>query len=139
MLYCKGNGMGAYQGGTCNETDISVKLAYIAPWLQTQTALAKPGMGVDEGYMLCFNEMQRILAIKNRGDLLAIRCVNPYYSVYFAPRGARRMLAIGRQIAQQHLDAQDRLIGLMGEAGSGKSLLIKGMFPGLNLLTTITA
>ncbi len=64
---------------------------------------------------------------------MAIRYVNPYYSVYFAPRGARRMLAIGRQIAQQHLDAQDRLIGLMGEAGSGKSLLIKGMFPGLEL------
>ena len=25
--------------------------------------LAKPGMGVDEGYMIVFNEMQRILAL----------------------------------------------------------------------------
>jgi methylaspartate ammonia-lyase len=27
--------------------------------------LAKPGMGVDEGYMLVHNEMQRILALKD--------------------------------------------------------------------------
>ena len=26
--------------------------------------LAKPGMGVDEGYMIVFNEMSRILAIR---------------------------------------------------------------------------
>jgi len=25
--------------------------------------LAKPGMGVDEGYMIVYNEMQRILAM----------------------------------------------------------------------------
>ena len=30
----------------------------------TQT-LAKPGMGVDEGYMIMFNEMSRILALKD--------------------------------------------------------------------------
>jgi methylaspartate ammonia-lyase len=28
--------------------------------------LAKPGMGVDEGYMVVFNEMNRILALMNR-------------------------------------------------------------------------
>ena len=27
--------------------------------------LAKPGMGVDEGYMIMFNEMSRILALKD--------------------------------------------------------------------------
>ncbi len=43
------------------------------------------------------------------------------------------MLAIGQQIAQQHLDPEDRLIGIIGPAGTGKSLLIKGMFPGLDL------
>jgi hypothetical protein len=37
------------------------------------------------------------------------------------------------QIAQQYLSPFDRLIGLVGEAGSGKSVLIKGMFPGLEL------
>ncbi len=26
--------------------------------------LAKPGMGVDEGYMIVYNEMERILALR---------------------------------------------------------------------------
>ena len=43
------------------------------------------------------------------------------------------MLQMGMQIAQNHLTAFDKLIGIIGEAGSGKSLLIKGMFPGLEL------
>lgn len=55
------------------------------------------------------------------------------YSVYFAPRGYVRMSQMGRQIAQRHLTSFDRLIGVLGEAGSGKSLLIRGMFPGLEL------
>ena len=62
-----------------------------------------------------------------------VTTANPFYSVYFAPRGFVRMTQLGAQIAQQHLSAFDRLIGIMGEAGSGKSLLIKGMFPGLEL------
>lgn len=53
------------------------------------------------------------------------------YSVYFAPRGVRRMAEMGNIIAQRHLDPFDRLIGIVGEAGSGKSMLVKGMFPGL--------
>ncbi len=59
--------------------------------------------------------------------------ISPLYSVYFAPRGYARMLQMGMQIAQSHLTAFDRLVGIIGEAGSGKSLLIKGMFPGLEL------
>lgn len=57
----------------------------------------------------------------------------PLYSVYFAPRGYARMMQIGRDIAQRHLTAFDKLIGVIGDAGSGKSLLIRGMFPGLEL------
>lgn len=55
------------------------------------------------------------------------------YSVFFAPRGMRRMADLGMQIAQQYLSPFDKIIGLVGEAGSGKSMLIKGMFPGLEL------
>ncbi|MBC8535956.1 alanine-tRNA synthetase second additional domain-containing protein [Feifania hominis] len=55
------------------------------------------------------------------------------YSVYFAPRGKLRMLGIGNSIAQRHLLATDRLIGFVGDSGAGKSMLIKGMFPGLEL------
>ena len=55
------------------------------------------------------------------------------YSVFFAPRGNTRMYALGRQIAQQYLQPEDQLIGIIGDAGSGKSMLVKGMFPGLEL------
>ncbi|MDD3109938.1 MAG: alanine-tRNA synthetase second additional domain-containing protein [Eubacteriales bacterium] len=58
---------------------------------------------------------------------------DPLYSVYFAPRGYARMVQLGRGIAQRHLTAFDNLIGVIGDAGSGKSLLIRGMFPGLEL------
>ncbi len=64
VLYCKEKGMGAYQGGTCNETDISSKACvHIAMAVSPVQILAKPGMGVDEAYMIVFNEMQRILAL----------------------------------------------------------------------------
>ena len=55
------------------------------------------------------------------------------YSVYFAPRGNERMADLGMQIAQQYLSPFDKIIGLVGVAGSGKSMIIKGMFPGLEL------
>lgn len=55
------------------------------------------------------------------------------YSVYFAPRGRERLLNLGAQLAQTHLDFNDKLIGIVGDAGSGKSSIIKGMFPGLEL------
>ena len=54
-------------------------------------------------------------------------------SSYYAPRGAHRMYALGQQIAQLYLSPNDKLIGVIGEAGSGKSALIRGMFPGLEL------
>ena len=52
---------------------------------------------------------------------------------YYAPRGAQRMYALGQQLAQMYLSPNDKLIGIIGEAGSGKSALIRGMFPGLEL------
>ena len=54
-------------------------------------------------------------------------------SSYYAPRGHNRMYALGMQLAQLYLSPSDNLIGVIGEAGSGKSALIRGMFPGLEL------
>ena len=66
VLYCKEKGIGAYQGGTCNETDRSAQVCvHCATATQPVQILAKPGMGVDEGYMIVYNEMNRILAIRN--------------------------------------------------------------------------
>ena len=63
VIYCKEKGIGAYQGGTCNETDRSAQVCVnLAMATQPDQILAKPGMGVDEGYMIVYNEMQRILA-----------------------------------------------------------------------------
>ena len=50
------------------------------------------------------------------------------FTTYYAPRGRRRIFALGIQLAQQYLSPFDKLIGVIGEAGSGKSALIKGMF-----------
>ena len=66
VLYCKERGVGAYQGGTCNETDRSAQVCvHCAMATQPVQILAKPGMGVDEGYMIVYNEMNRILAVRN--------------------------------------------------------------------------
>ena len=54
-------------------------------------------------------------------------------SSYFAPRGHQRMYSLGMQLAQLYLSPFDKLIGIIGEAGSGKSSLLRGMFPGLEL------
>lgn len=64
VIYCKERGVGAYQGGTCNETDRSAQVCVnIAVATQPVQMLAKPGMGVDEGIMLVYNEMQRVMAL----------------------------------------------------------------------------
>ncbi|MDW7668545.1 MAG: methylaspartate ammonia-lyase [Bacillota bacterium] len=66
LLYCKEKGIGAYCGGTCNETDTSARATtHIALACNADQILAKPGMGVDEGFMIVFNEMKRVLAILN--------------------------------------------------------------------------
>jgi len=66
VLYCKEKGIGAYQGGTCNETDRSAQVCvHCAMATQPVQILAKPGMGVDEGFMIVYNEMNRIIALRN--------------------------------------------------------------------------
>lgn len=54
-------------------------------------------------------------------------------SSYFAPRGHARMYALGMQLAQLYLSPTDQLIGVIGDAGAGKSALIRGMFPNIDL------
>ena len=46
--------------------------------------------------------------------------ISHLYSIYFAPRGNIRMAELGMQIAQQYLRPTDKLIGVIGDAGSGK-------------------
>jgi len=71
VIYCKERGIGAYQGGTCNETDRSAQVCvHLAMATGPDQILAKPGMGVDEGYMIVYNEMQRILAISKAKGLI---------------------------------------------------------------------
>lgn len=63
VLYCKKHGMEAYQGGTCNETDVSTRACvHVAMGVRAERVLAKPGMGFDEGFMIVKNEMRRIIA-----------------------------------------------------------------------------
>ena len=67
VLYCKKKGRGAYCGGTCNETNRSAEVCTnIAMGCGADQCLAKPGMGVDEGYMIVNNEMNRVVALVNR-------------------------------------------------------------------------
>ncbi|MBC2856482.1 MAG: methylaspartate ammonia-lyase [Cetobacterium sp.] len=67
ILYCNKVGIGSYCGGTCNETNRSAEVTTnIAMATGALQVLAKPGMGVDEGYMIVFNEMSRVEAMVNR-------------------------------------------------------------------------
>ncbi len=67
ILYCNKVGIGSYCGGTCNETNISAEISTnIAIACKATQCLAKPGMGVDAGYMIVRNEMNRILARTKR-------------------------------------------------------------------------
>lgn len=52
---------------------------------------------------------------------------------YYAPRGRRRLFHLGSELAHRYLQPTDLLIGIIGSEGSGKSTLIKGLFPGLEL------
>lgn len=67
IIYCNEKGVGSYCGGTCNETDVSAKTTTnIAIACRAIQCLAKPGMGVDEGYMIVKNEMNRVLSAANK-------------------------------------------------------------------------
>ena len=56
------------------------------------------------------------------------------YNFFFAPRGNRRMVTLGRKIAQMYLNPFDCIIGVIGYKDSGKSMLCRGMFPGLEVI-----
>ncbi|MFC0804440.1 methylaspartate ammonia-lyase [Ensifer sp. P24N7] len=64
VLACKEEGIGAYVGGSCTETDLSARAAVnVAVATQADMILAKPGMGVDEGISIVGNEQNRLLSI----------------------------------------------------------------------------
>lgn len=64
VLYCNRHGMEAYQGGTCNETDVSARTCvHVALAARPMRMLVKPGMGFDEGMNIVYNEMHRTLTL----------------------------------------------------------------------------
>ena len=68
VLYCNRHGMEAYQGGTCNETDVSARTCvHLALAARPMRMLVKPGMGFDEGMNIVHNEMHRTLALLKAG------------------------------------------------------------------------
>ncbi|MET3807080.1 methylaspartate ammonia-lyase [Nakamurella sp. UYEF19] len=67
LMLVRRNGLVAYCGGTCTETDRSAQItAHVAMACGAGQVLAKPGMGVDEGLMIVGNEMERVMAIVAR-------------------------------------------------------------------------
>lgn len=66
ILYCNEAKIGSYCGGTCNETNISAEATTnIAIACDADQCLAKPGMAVDEGYMIVKNAMNRVVKLAN--------------------------------------------------------------------------
>lgn len=66
VMYCHDKGVMAFLGGTCNGTDISTRVTVnMAMATGADMVYNKPGMGVNEGYMIVHNEMQRIIALLN--------------------------------------------------------------------------
>jgi methylaspartate ammonia-lyase len=64
VMICKENGVGAYIGGSCTETDLSARVSVnVAVATQADMMLAKPGMGVDEAISIVGNEQSRILSV----------------------------------------------------------------------------
>ncbi len=67
LLYCRERGVGAYCGGSANETDQSARIsAHIALACRADILMVKPGQGVDEGLLIMRNEMARTLALLAR-------------------------------------------------------------------------
>lgn len=55
------------------------------------------------------------------------------YAAYYAPRGRQRLYMVAAEVSRRYLTPTDYLIGVIGAEGSGKSTLIRGLFPGLEL------
>ena len=69
VLRCRRAGVGAYLGGSCNETDVSARLTvHVGLATGADYMLAKPGFGIDEALMVMRNEMLRTLALLGDED-----------------------------------------------------------------------
>jgi hypothetical protein len=55
------------------------------------------------------------------------------YAAYYAPRGSQRLYMVANELSRRYLTPTDYLIGVIGSEGAGKSTLIRGLFPGLEL------
>ncbi|MBN2580674.1 MAG: hypothetical protein JXB10_16940 [Pirellulales bacterium] len=55
------------------------------------------------------------------------------YAAYYAPRGRQRLYMVASELAHRYLYPTDLAVGIIGPEGAGKSTLIKGLFPGLEL------
>ncbi|WP_350342600.1 alanine-tRNA synthetase second additional domain-containing protein [Proteinivorax tanatarense] len=55
------------------------------------------------------------------------------HATYFAPRGKHRLQGLGNHLSQRYISPNDNIIGFIGDSGAGKSILIRGIFPGLEL------
>jgi methylaspartate ammonia-lyase len=74
LLLVRQNGLEAYCGGSCNETDRSAQVcAHVAMACGAAQVLAKPGMGVDEGMMIVGNEMARTAALAAHRGMVGAR------------------------------------------------------------------
>ncbi len=63
-IECRSHGVQVLLGGSCVETEISTRATvHVGMVVRPEVLLVKPGMGIDEGYMLCHNEMARIGAL----------------------------------------------------------------------------
>ena len=62
VMNCHANGVKAYLGGSCNETELNAKNAvHVAIATGAEQILVRPGMGIDEGYSIMKNEETRTL------------------------------------------------------------------------------
>lgn len=67
VLECRRGGVAAHVGGSCTETDVAARASvHIALACHADQLLAKPGMGVDEGFSTVTNEMNRVIAMAGR-------------------------------------------------------------------------
>jgi methylaspartate ammonia-lyase len=65
VMAAKAGGIKAFLGGTCNGTEQSAKMTvHVAMATNADQIYNKPGMGVDEGFLIASNEMTRILALR---------------------------------------------------------------------------
>lgn len=64
VLLCRKLGVRAFLGGSCNETDWSGRLTvHLAQACGADQIYNKPGLSVDEGFMIIHNEQERLLAV----------------------------------------------------------------------------